>query len=99
MIPFSLNIRTRAHRNSVRGFPLPEYTYRFAAAAALVVQTAGSRIYKKPPPAAPGRLMRSEPCSCPGEAEQLPEGDEGLHGGADDEKIRLRFGMGMGIDR
>lgn len=41
--PFSLNIRTRAHRSDVRRVPLlPEYPYRFAAAAAPVVQTAGS---------------------------------------------------------
>ena len=42
-----------------------------------------------------GRRMRSEPCSCPGEAEQLPEGDEDLHGGADDEnKAQVRDGDG-----
>lgn len=39
--------------------------------------------------------MRSEPCSCPGEAEQLPEGDEDLHGGTDDEnKAQVRDGDG-----
>ena len=97
------------------GSLLPEYTYRFAAAAAPVVQTAGPGM----PPAA-----LSFP-SCRKRLPDIQKASPGCSGGdgcaqnhvlvrekrnssqrvmrtctaAQTTKIRLRFGMGMGIDR
>ena len=97
------------------GSLLPEYTYRFAAAAAPVVQTAGPGM----PPAA-----LSFP-SCRKRLPDIQKASPGRSGGdgcaqnhvlvrekrnssqrvmrtctaAQTTKIRLRFGMGMGIDR